>query len=74
MDADVALVLGLLWAALAIPNIIGSFSRGEPPRLGIVFIVMSGAFIAYAALQKPGGYEANEIPGIVVSVIRDLFT
>jgi hypothetical protein len=73
LSADLALVLGLLWAALAIPNLISAFSAGEPPRLAIVFIVLSGAFLAYAALNKPGGYTAAEIPGVVGSVIGGFF-
>jgi hypothetical protein len=72
MDPDFALVLGLFFGLLAAPNLIGSFSRGEPPRLAAIFIIIAGMLIAWASTQKPGGYSGAEIPGIVARVIRDL--
>ncbi len=72
MTPDFALVLGLFFGVLALPNIVGSFSRGEAPRLAAIFIIVGGALIAWAATQKPGGYSGDEIPQIVARVIRDL--
>ena len=72
MNPDVLLVLGLLFAALSLPNVIGSFSKGEPPRLAMIFIVISGILIVAASVQKPSGYTGAEIPGVVGSVISDL--
>jgi len=72
MDPDFALVLGLFFGLMALPNVVGSFSRGEAPRLAAILIITGGLLIAWAATQKPGGYAADDIPGIVVSVIRDL--
>ena len=73
MDPDFALVLGLFFGALALPNIVQSFSRGEAPKLAIVFILIAAVLIVFASTQKPGGYSGADIPGIVVNEIRDLF-
>jgi len=72
MDPDSAFVLGLFFGVLALPNIVGSFSRGEPPRLAAILIITGGILVAWAATQKPGGYTGDNIPDVVASVIRDL--
>jgi hypothetical protein len=72
MDPDFALVFGLFFGLLALPNIVGSFSRGEPPRLAAVLVITGGLLVAWAATQKPGGYSGDEIPSVIASVLRDL--
>jgi hypothetical protein len=73
MNPDLALVLGVIAIALALWQIIATFSSGDTPRAGFVLAVLAGCLIVYASVQKPGGYTAAEIPGIFASVIGGLF-
>jgi hypothetical protein len=73
MDPDIALVLGVIAIALAIWQIIATFSSGETPRAGFVLAVLAGCLIVYASVQKPGGYTAAEVPGAFVTVFGSLF-
>ena len=74
MTPDLALVLGLLFVLLAIPNLVGAFSRGEPPRLAAILGITGGGLLVWANLQKPGGYSSEEIPQTIMSVLSGLFT
>jgi hypothetical protein len=73
MDPDLALVLGIVAIALALWQIVATFSSGETPRMGFLLAVAAGCLIVYASVQKPGGYSAAEVPGIFASVIGGLF-
>ena len=73
MDPDLALVLGVIAIALALWQIIATFSSGETPRAGFVLAVLAGCLIVYASVQKPGGYTAAEVPRAFVSVFGGLF-
>ncbi|MDJ1006480.1 MAG: hypothetical protein QNJ13_01540 [Paracoccaceae bacterium] len=73
MDADLLLFLGIVIGAFAFPTLVGSFSAGQSPRAAIVFGCIGGALIVAAIAMTPGGYEFNEIPGIMVRVVRDAF-
>jgi hypothetical protein len=72
MDSDLALVLGIVIFALAIPSIISSFSEGRPPRLAMIFFVIGGGFITYAMNQSPNQYAFNDVPQTFVRVIGRL--
>lgn len=74
MDADFIFVLGLCIGVLAAPALVGSFTHNRSPRGAAACLLVGGALIAYAAVNKPGGYPADEIPAVVESVIRDLIT
>ena len=74
MDADYFLVFGLIVAALAIPSIIGAFSADRSFRTAIVLLSVGSAMVAWAALQKPGGYSGDEIPRVFVRVFTDLLS
>lgn len=73
MDADLLLFLGIIIGALAFPALINSFSAGRSPRTAIVFGFVGGALIVAAIAMTPGGYEFQEIPGLMIDVVRDAF-
>jgi len=73
MDADLLLFLGIVIGAFAFPTLIGSFSAGQSPRAAIIFGFVGGALIVAAIAMTPGGYEFQEIPGLMVRVVRDAF-
>lgn len=73
VDADLLMFLGVLLTACMFPILVGSFSRGESPRTAIVFGFIGGGLIVAAISMTPGGYEFDEIPELMVRVVRDAF-
>lgn len=69
MDADLALVLGLVVAAFSIPSMLSAISDGRTPRASMVTILIAGALVLYAAATKPGGYTVDTIPDAFVRVV-----
>ncbi|NUB44788.1 hypothetical protein GEU84_010370 [Fertoebacter nigrum] len=72
MDTDLALVIGLLLGALAIPSILAALSDGRAPRLGAAFIAISAGMIGYALLRRPGGYAPGDVPMAFFNVLGRL--
>ena len=66
---DLILVLGVGILALAFPAMVGAFSRGAPPRVAILAIMIGGGMIVYANGSKPGGYQVENVPAIAAKVI-----
>ncbi len=73
MNADLLMFLGVITMACMFPSLVGSFSRGESPRTALVFGFIGGSLIVAAIAMTPGGYDFNEIPGLMVRVVRDAF-
>ena len=69
MDPDIALVLGVVFLALAFPSLLSDFSESRPPRTAMILIVMAGAAIYWAITSRPGGYAVEDIPGAFVRVV-----
>ncbi|WP_226782045.1 hypothetical protein [Oceaniglobus trochenteri] len=69
MDPDIAIVLGVIFLALAVPSLLSSFSESRPPRAAMVLIVLAGGAIYWAITKRPGGYTLDEIPGAFVHVV-----
>lgn len=72
MDADLALVLGLIFAAFSIPSIISALGDGRSPRASMVTILIAGGLILYALTTKPGGYSWAGVPEAFVHVVARL--
>ncbi|MEE4117963.1 MAG: hypothetical protein V2I65_03000 [Paracoccaceae bacterium] len=72
MDPDLFFVIGLLVGLLSIPALISAFSESRPPRAAAIMVMISIVLILLAVLQKPGGYDIGEVPGIVAGVVADL--
>jgi len=69
MDADLALVIGLIIAVFAIPAVVSALSEGHAPRVAAIAVLIGGGLVAFAVMQKPGGYAMNDLPQVVVGVI-----
>ena len=69
MDADLALVIGLIIAVFAIPAVVSALSEGHAPRVAAIAVRIGGGLVAFAVMQKPGGYAMNDLPQVVVGVI-----
>lgn len=74
MNADLLMFMGVFIGAFAFPTLVSSFSAGRPPTMSIVFAFIGGALIVTAIMMTPGGYEFNELPGLMVRVVRDAFS
>ncbi|MEL7026496.1 MAG: hypothetical protein AAGO57_04590 [Pseudomonadota bacterium] len=73
MDADLLMFIGIIVGACAFPSLVSSFSAGQSPRTALVFGVIGGSLIVAAISMTPGGYSFNEIPDLMVRVVRDAF-
>jgi hypothetical protein len=69
MDTDLALVIGIIFAALSVPSILSALSDKRAPRASAITILIAGGLILFAIQGKPGGYNLAEVPDIFVNVI-----
>ncbi|WP_108484869.1 hypothetical protein [Oceaniglobus ichthyenteri] len=69
MNPDIALVLGVIFLALAVPSLLSAFSESRPPRAAMIMIVLAGGAIYFAITSRPGGYAIADIPEAFVRVI-----
>ena len=73
MPYDLYMVIGVVILALAIPSAMGAWIDRRPPRISALLIVAGGGLIAYAMVQKPGGYRLTDVPEAFVNVIGHYF-
>ena len=69
MDAELAMVLGIVLVGFSIPAILSSLSDGRRPIVPIVIILIAGGFIFYAINIKPGGFAFADLPEAFIHVI-----
>ena len=74
LDADTILVIGLIIGSLSVPSVINAFSAGRPPTMAGVFLFLGSILVVVAFNQTPGGYTFGEIPGLFVTVFRDVIS
>jgi hypothetical protein len=68
MDTDLALTLGMVIGAFAIPALVSSYSDRRAPRISMLMILTAGAMILYALMAKPGGYSFAQLPDVIFGV------
>jgi len=56
MDADTALVLGLIVVGVSIPSMVSAMSDRRKSTASIFTILVAGCLIPYAIKSKPAGY------------------
>jgi len=66
---DLIMVLGVIVLGLSFPATVGAFSRGAPPRAGMLALFAGGCMIVYANASRPGGYSVAEMPDLFMRVI-----
>lgn len=69
MDTDLALVIGIVFAAFSVPSILSAISDKRAPRASAITILIAGGLIVFAVQGKPGGYSLDDIPDVFVNVI-----
>ncbi|MCF3592511.1 hypothetical protein LZG00_00685 [Rhodobacteraceae bacterium LMO-12] len=69
MDHDLALVIGLVVAVFSIPALVSAYSERRAPRVAAIAIIIGGGLVAWAVTQKPGGYQIDQIPNVMVKVV-----
>ncbi|MCX7566666.1 hypothetical protein OS189_09965 [Sulfitobacter sp. F26169L] len=69
MDTDLALVLGIIIAALSIPSILSALSDRRAPRASAITILIAGGLIVFAMQGKAGGYKMEQLPDVFVDVV-----
>jgi hypothetical protein len=69
MDSDLALVIGIVIAALSIPSILSAASDRRAPRASAITILIAGGLIVFAIAGKPGGYSLDQLPDVFLNVV-----
>ena len=69
MDADLALILGLIVGGLSIVGIFGAIADGRGPRASAITVIIAGGLIIYALATKPDGYTMDQIPQVFFGVV-----
>ncbi|MEO3413169.1 hypothetical protein AAFO92_00795 [Roseovarius sp. CAU 1744] len=69
MDADLALVLGIVLLVFSVPAIVSAFSEGRAPRVAALTILLGGSLTIWALSQKPGQFDIMDIPEAFVRVV-----
>ena len=72
MDADLALVLGIVLAILSVPSVLSAISDRRAPRASALTILIAGGLVLYAIKSHPGGYAMSELPDVFVRVTAKL--
>ena len=71
MNPDLLFLGGVVILALVFPATLAAFSSSDRTfRPVIVCILLGGGLVAYALMQAPQGYTANDIPRIVAELVR----
>jgi len=69
MDADLALILGIIIGGFSIPSIVSSMSDGRAPRVSMILILIAGSLVLFAMMTHPGGYSIEQLPDVFFGVI-----
>jgi hypothetical protein len=72
MTPEIFLTVGVLLLLPTIPMIFNGLKEGAAPKFAMLMTLISFGLIAVAFSQKPGGYNINEIPGIMISTIKGI--
>lgn len=72
-DTDLLLTLGIVLLVLSVPSLLAAWAESRAPRLGTIMAVAAIGLIATALWVKPGGYDFNQVPGVMVGVVSRLF-
>ncbi|UWQ92084.1 hypothetical protein QEZ52_04700 [Aliisedimentitalea scapharcae] len=69
MDSDLALIVGLVVAALAVPSTVSALSDGRRPVAGMLTFLIAAGLILVAMVSNSGGYRFSEIPDVFFGVL-----
>ncbi|MEO0391158.1 MAG: hypothetical protein AAF218_09500 [Pseudomonadota bacterium] len=69
MNADIALVLGIIIGGLSVPSVLSAITDRRAPRASMLTILLAGGLIYYALNTQPGGYTLQDVPDAFVRVV-----
>ncbi|WP_299779021.1 hypothetical protein [uncultured Roseobacter sp.] len=68
MDADTAMVLGIIIGVFSIISIYSALVDRRPPRASALTVLLATGLIVYAATTSEVGYTAASLPKTFVNV------
>lgn len=73
MDPDIVMTLGIALGLVSFPSLIHNVLHdGRPSKIVGFFCLVSVVVMVIATLNKPGGYDVIELPGVFFSVLGRL--
>ena len=69
MDTDLALILGLVLAALSVPSLVSAYSDDRPPLAPLAILAAGAGLVIYALIAHPQGYALADVPAVFFEVI-----
>ena len=72
-DTDLLLTLGIVLLVLSVPSLLAAWAESRAPRIGAIMVVVATGLIIAALVIKPGGYDFNQVPGVMIGVVARLF-
>jgi len=69
IDPDLALVIGFVLAALAMPSLAAAYADRRLPWLALTLLATAAALVGLAITGTPGGYALNDLPQVFYKVI-----
>ena len=73
MDTDLVLTIGIVLLVLSLPALLSAWVDGRVPRLGALMFVVAGGMIVSALQTAPGGYNFEQVPGVMIGVVSRYF-
>ena len=73
MDTDLVLTIGIVLLVLSLPALLSAWVDGRVPRLGALMVVVAGGMIVSALQTAPGGYNFEQVPGVMIGVVSRYF-
>ncbi|WP_371169577.1 hypothetical protein [Aliiroseovarius sp. 2305UL8-7] len=61
MREDTFIVVGIIVLTLSIPSFFSAIREGRTPRVPAIMFMIGGGLVAIALLQRPGGYQIDDI-------------
>ncbi|MBL9061282.1 hypothetical protein [Tabrizicola sp.] len=72
-DTDLLLTLGIVLLVLSVPSLLAAWAESRAPRIGAIMVAAAIGLIIAALVIKPGGYDFNQVPGVMIGVVARLF-
>lgn len=69
---DIALVVGICLAVLAVPSLLNAWTEDRAPRLGALMGLTGLVLVAVAISRHPGGYGFGDVPAAFHRVFKGL--
>ncbi|PQO24366.1 hypothetical protein C2I36_02950 [Rhodobacteraceae bacterium WD3A24] len=69
MGSDLVLVLGALFAVLAVPSFASAYADRRFPTVGLGLALAAGGLVVWAQLIAPEPYSLRDVPEALIRVI-----